>query len=277
MSPLVRDAPLVLGDLLGPLGTPAPSARTRALRRARRAACDVVRAHRVSRANAPAHSSQGSLRIRCCRSHERRRRRLRPDAGAARPRGRLAARPRRLADARGRARVVPALARRQHRDRPARRLARRARRRRRGAARRRPAPVRAARRLGAAEPLPAPHRAAIATARASSSSTGRSTVRSRGARGSARARRRCISAARSTRSPRSERAAWRGEPADAPVRPPCPAEPVRSSARARRPAHRLGVLPRSERLARRHDGPDRAAGRAVRARASAIGSWRARR
>jgi phytoene dehydrogenase-like protein len=56
MSPLVRDAPLVLGDLLGPLGRPRhPHAPHFA-------------------GNAPAHSSEDSLRIRCCRSHERRQR-----------------------------------------------------------------------------------------------------------------------------------------------------------------------------------------------------------
>ena len=118
---------------------------------------------------------------------------------------------------------------------------------------------------------------ASATGRASSSSTGRSTGRSPGGRRSARARRPCISAARSTRSPRSERAAWRGDPAERAVRPARPAEPLRPDAGARRQAHRVGVLPRPERLARRHDRPDRARRSSASRPGSAIGSSRARR
>ena len=45
-----------------------------------------------------------------------------------------------------------------------------------------------------------------------------------------------------------------------------PAEPLRPDACARRAAHGLGVLPRPERLERRHDGADRGASRALRAR-----------
>ena len=56
----------------------------------------------------------------------------------------------------------------------------------------------------------------------------------------------------------------------APVRPPGPAEPVRSDARPGRQAHRLGVLPRPQRLDDGHDRADRAAGGAVRP-----GLWRA--
>ena len=50
------------------------------------------------------------------------------------------------------------------------------------------------------------------------------------------------------------------------VRAARPAEPLRPDARAGRAAHGVGVLPRPERLDRRHDRADRGAGRALRAR-----------
>ena len=82
---------------------------------------------------------------------------------------------------------------------------------------------------------------ATATARASSSSTGRSTARSRGAPRAAAARPRSISAATL-----EEIAALRGRASGAaahperPVRAARPAEPVRPDAGARRQAHRAG-------------------------------------
>ena len=124
----------------------------------------------------------------------------------------------------------------------------------------------ATRRRAAPEPLPAARSRATATAPGSSSSTGRSTVRSPGGRRSARAPRPFISAARSLRSPPRSGPRGAASTADASVRPARAAEPVRSHPRAGRPAHRLGVLPRPERLSGRHDRPDRAAGRAVRTR-----------
>ena len=45
-----------------------------------------------------------------------------------------------------------------------------------------------------------------------------------------------------------------------------PAEPLRPESGARGAPHRLGLLPRAERLDRRHDGADRGPGRALRAR-----------
>ena len=64
----------------------------------------------------------------------------------------------------------------------------------------------------------------------------------------------------------SEVAPGRGRDRGAALRPPRPAEPLRPDARAGRAAHGLGVLPRPERLDRRHDGADRGAGRALRPR-----------
>ena len=52
----------------------------------------------------------------------------------------------------------------------------------------------------------------------------------------------------------------------APVRPPRAAEPVGRHARAGRPPHGLGVLPRPERERAGHDRGDRGSGRAVRSR-----------
>ena len=69
------------------------------------------------------------------------------------------------------------------------------------------------------------------------------------------ARRPSISAARSRRSPRPSASVGAGPARRAAVRPPRPAEPLRPDPRAGGPAHRLGVLPRSERVYRhRHDG-----------------------
>ena len=62
----------------------------------------------------------------------------------------------------------------------------------------------------------------------------------------------------------SERGAWRGTP-QRPFLLLAQHEPLRPDAARRRAAHRLGVLPRAERLDCRHDGRDRGAGRAVRA------------
>ena len=69
------------------------------------------------------------------------------------------------------------------------------------------------------------------------------------------------------RSGRTSRLAWRAS--IAPVRPAVAAEPVRFDARARGSSHRLGLLPRAERLNRRHDRRDRTANRALCARLSA--------
>ena len=60
------------------------------------------------------------------------------------------------------------------------------------------------------------------------------------------------------------------------VHPARPAEPLRPDARAGRPTHGLGVLPRAVRLDRRHAGAHRDADRAVRSRVSRPGA-RARR
>ncbi len=57
----------------------------------------------------------------------------------------------------------------------------------------------------------------------------------------------------------------RGAAPGAAVRPRRPAEPLRPEPRARRAAHRVGVLSRPERLHARHDRADRGAGRALRA------------
>ena len=75
---------------------------------------------------------------------------------------------------------------------------------------------------------------------------------------------RCTSAARSRRS-RPRRRAPTGA-RRAPVRAALAADGLRPDPRAGGQAHRLGVLPRADRLDRGHDRRDRGAGRALRAR-----------
>ena len=145
-------------------------------------------------------------------------------------------------------------------------LARRARFGRAGPARRHPA--------AAATPSPADRVARPLTgpARASSSSTGRSTARSRGARRRPGAPARCTWAARSRRST----AVRARRPPRAALRAARAAHAVRPVTRTAGQAHRLGLLPRAERVDPRHDRRDRGPGRALRARLSATGSPRAR-
>ena len=113
--------------------------------------------------------------------------------------------------------------------------------------------------------------------RACSRWTGRSTGPSRGPRTSRAERARSTSAGRSRRSPRSEADVAAGRVPERSLRPVRAARAVRPDARARRQAHRLGLLPRAERLDGRHD---RAASRprsSASRRASATGSSPARR
>ena len=121
------------------------------------------------------------------------------------------------------------------------------------------------------------HSSATATGRACSSSTGRSTGRSPGGRGVPPRRRPSTSAATLDEIAASEAAPGRGGDPERPYVLRRPAEPVRPDPRAGRPAHGLGVLPRPERLDRRHDRADRGADRALRARLPRHGSSRARR
>ena len=100
----------------------------------------------------------------------------------------------------------------------------------------------------------------------SSSSTGRSTARSPGGRRRLGAPARCTLAARSRRS-RPPSATSRGS---TPSGPSCCSCSPRCSTRHahRREAHRLGLLPRAERVDPRHERRHRGPGRALRARLS---------
>ena len=76
----------------------------------------------------------------------------------------------------------------------------------------------------------------------------------------------CTSSAATRELLESERDPWSGRARRAPLRPLAPAEPLRPRPRPARKAHRLGLLPRAERLAGRHDRAHRGPGRALRPR-----------
>ena len=119
--------------------------------------------------------------------------------------------------------------------------------------------------------------AAIATARASSSSTGRSTGRSRGAIRAASTPSTVHVGGTLEEIAAAEAAVWRGEHPERPfvlVVQQSQFDPSRAPGGQ---AHRLRLLPRAGGIDRRLHRGDRAADRALRARASAIASWRATR
>ena len=172
-----------------------------------------------------------------------------------RPRGGLADRARRIAALRRRAGELPPRARRRGRDRCAGRAPRR------GAggadrdARPRSAPGRAARRRCSAGSAIAGPCCDTGTARPRSSSTGRWTGRCRGPRAECSRAATVHLGGTLEEIAASEAAHERGERARAAVRPVRAAHAVRRFPRAGRQAHRLGLLPRSQRL---DDGRDRA-------------------
>ena len=138
--------------------------------------------------------------------------------------------------------------------------------------RRHAAPAPGDRRRPAVRRAPGAAPSGSATARACSRWTGRSTDRSRGPPTGRGGRRRSTSAARSTRSPRPRRTSPPGGIPERPYVLFVQYAPVGPVARAGGQDDGLGVLPRARRLDGRHDRPDRGAGRAVRARASATAS-----
>ena len=266
LGPLVRECRGPARRPARPAPRAAPSARARALRAARDPAPAAALARRSfdgERARGLLAGLAGPLHAAADTLSERR---LRAGARPARPSRRLAVPARRRAAHRGRAGRAPALARRGDRDRPARRVAGRAPGRPGRPPRRDPAAAPRARRRAAPGRLPAPAGRVTATGPASSSSTGRSPDRSRGATPPAPGRRRSTSAARSRRSPRPRTRS--GAAASPSARSSCSRSRrlFDPTAGPGREAHRLGVLPRAERLAGRRDGGDRSAGRAIRAR-----------
>ena len=110
--------------------------------------------------------------------------------------------------------------------------------------------------------------AASATGRACSSWTTRSAGRCRGRPSRAAARGRSTSAARFEEIALSERTVSQGGHPERPYVLVAQQSLVDPDAGAGRRPHAVGVLPCAERVDRRHDGRDRAADRAVRARAS---------
>ena len=187
--------------------------------------------------------------------------------GAARPLGGLAARARR-ARRRSPTRSPPTCARSGARSRPAARCGSLAELdgRRHRAARRHASPAPVARAASGCRAATAVASSATATAPACSSSTGRSTRRSPGGTRTAPGRRPSTSAARWRRSPPRSGRPWRGETVERPfvlLAQQSLFDPTRAPAGQ---AHRLGLLPRPERLGRRHDRADRGSGRALRAR-----------
>ena len=157
MAPLARDADALLEDVLAPVGVPRhPFALARFAPRAALPGSGARQVGLPRRAGSrPVRRPRRPLDAAADAVAERR---VRARARAARPRGRLAARPRRLAADRRRARLAPPLARRRDRDRPPGALARRAGRCTRGPPRRDAPPVRRDRRRPAPGPLPPPAR-----------------------------------------------------------------------------------------------------------------------
>ena len=144
------------------------------------------------------------------------------------------------------------------------------------AARRDPAPARSRSRATGCPPATRQLRA-TATGPASSRSTGRSTGRSPGGAGAAPRAAPSTWAARWTRSPPSERAVWRGQDAERPfvlLAQQSLFDPTRAPGGQ---AHRLGVLPRAERLDGRHDGSASRRRSSASRPASATASWRGTR
>ena len=74
------------------------------------------------------------------------------------------------------------------------------------------------------------------------------------------------SAGRWRRSPRARPLVWRRRAPRAALRAAGPAQPLRPHPRPGRQAHRLGLLPRPQRVDLRHDRPHRGPGRALRPR-----------
>ena len=246
----------------------APSAGARALRRARRAAGGGARATRVPRrAGARAlRRPRGALDAAAAAAADRR---LRAHAGAAR-RTRSAGRSRAAARRRSPTRSPRTCARSAARSRPVERCDRWTSSHGARAVLLDVTPA-AARSRSPATGCPAATGAALAAlplrAGRVQARLGARRRRSPGARRGVRgARRPCTSAATLDEIAASERAPWRGASPQRPFVLARAAEPVRPDARARGQAHGLGVLPRPERLARRHDRADRGAGRALRTR-----------
>ena len=261
---------------LGPVPAAGAGARRRArrgspARRAPRSQTHARSRSRRSRPSAPARSSPGCAAHSMLPLERRPERRLRARTGGARPRRRLGLPARRRADAGRRARRAAA-------RRSAARCTSRAR-----------STSCRARSVVLADVLPGELRRIARASRALRAAL--APLPPRPGRVQARlGARRADPLARAGGAPRaatvhlggtldeisaSEWGAWTRPAGRAAVRPARPAHPLRPDPRARGQAHRLGVLPRAERLERRPDRRDRGAGRALRTRASATSCSRA--